>query len=80
VVLDAQIQPGSFEYALDYLVDNELDLSALHARYNNDLTGASAYDPAVLFKIVLLAYRRGLISSRGIERVCRENVFFMALR
>ena len=36
VVLDAQIQPGSFEYALDYLVDHELDLSALHARYNND--------------------------------------------
>lgn len=25
VVLDAQIQPGSFEYALDYLVDHELD-------------------------------------------------------
>lgn len=34
IVLDAQIQPGSFEYALDYLVDHELNLSALHARYN----------------------------------------------
>ena len=42
VVLDAQIQPGSFEYALDYLVDHELDRGALHARYNNDLTGAPA--------------------------------------
>ncbi len=79
VVLDAQIQPGSFEYALDYLVDHELDLSALHARYNNDATGAPAYDPAVLLKIVLLAYSRGLISSRSIERVCRENVLFMAV-
>jgi transposase len=79
VVLDAQIQPGSFEYALDYLVDHELDLSALHARYNNDATGAPAYDPAVLLKIVLLAYSRGLISSRSIERACRENVLFMAL-
>ena len=66
IVLDAQIQPGSFEYALDYLVDNELDLSALHERYNNDETGAPAYDPAVLLKIVLLAYSRGLISSRNI--------------
>jgi hypothetical protein len=27
VVLDAQIQPGSFEYALDYLIDHEIDLS-----------------------------------------------------
>jgi transposase len=79
VVLDAQIQPGSFEYALDYLVDNELDLSALHERYNNDETGAPAYDPAVLLKIVLLAYSRGLISSRSIERACRENVLFMAI-
>ena len=79
VVLDAQIQPGSFEYALDYLVDHELDLGALHSRYNNDLTGAPAYDPAVLLKIVLLAYSRGLISSRSIERACRENVLFMAL-
>ena len=79
VVLDAQIQPGSFEYALDYLVDHELDLGALHARYNNDVTGAPAYDPAVLLKIVLLAYSRGLISSRSIERACRENVLFMAL-
>lgn len=55
IVLDAQIQPGSLEYAQDYLVDNELDLSALHARYNNDATGAPAYDSAVLLKIVLLA-------------------------
>ncbi len=29
VVLDAQIQPSSFEYVLDYLVDNELDLRAI---------------------------------------------------
>ena len=78
-MLDAQIQPGSFEYALDYLVDHELDLSSLHARYNNDASGAPAYDPAVLLKIVLLAYSRGVISSRGIERACRENVLFMAL-
>ena len=33
VVLDAQLMPGSFEYALDYLVDNELDLSRLDERY-----------------------------------------------
>ena len=59
VVLDAQLMPGSFEYALDYLIDNELDLAGLHSRYNNDATGAPAYDPAVMLKIVLLAYSRG---------------------
>lgn len=79
VVLDAQLIPGSFEYALDFLVDNELDLSRFDARYKNDETGAPAYSPAVMIKIILLAYSRGLISSRDIERVCRENVLFMAI-
>ena len=79
VVLAEQIQPGTFEFALDHLVDHELDLSALDARFRNDETGASAYDPRVMLKIVLLAYSRGLISSRPIERACAQNVQFMAL-
>ena len=43
VVLSEQIQPGTFEFTLDWLVDNELDLSGLDARFNNDETGAPAY-------------------------------------
>lgn len=79
VVLDAQLMPGSFEYALDYLIDNEIDLSHFDTRYNNDDTGAPAYAPAVMLKIVLLAYSRGMISSRAIERACRENILFIAI-
>lgn len=79
VVLEQQIMPGSFEHALHVLIDTEFDLSSLHARFNNDDTGAPAYDPAVLLKVVLLAYSRGIISSRAIERACRENVLFMAI-
>lgn len=79
VMLHEQIQPGTFEFALDHLVDHELDLSALDARFNNDEVGASAYDPRVMLKIVLLAYSRGLISSRRIEQACEQNVLFMAL-
>ncbi len=48
VVLGEQIQPGTFEFALDHLVDRELDLCALDARFRNDQTGASAYDPRVV--------------------------------
>ncbi|MBE0588981.1 MAG: transposase [Hydrogenophaga sp.] len=79
VVLSEQIQSGTFEFALDHLVDNELDLSALDARFCNDEAGASAYDPRVMLKIVLLAYSRGLISSRRIEAACLHNVQFIAL-
>lgn len=79
VDFERQVIPGSFEYALCHLVDQELDLSAFHARYKNDIEGASAFDPAVLIKIILLAYSRGIISSRKIEAACRENVLFIAV-
>jgi len=79
VDFDRQVIPGSFEHALCHLVDHELDLSAFHTRYKNDVEGASAYDPAVLIKIILLAYSRGLIHSRKIEAACRENVLFIAV-
>ena len=55
VVLSEQLQPSSFEFTFDHLVDHELDLSALDARFKNDQTGATDYDPRVMLKIVLLA-------------------------
>lgn len=79
VDFERQVLVGSFEYALCHLVDHELDLSAFHARYKNDVEGASAFDPAVLIKIILLAYSRGIISSRKMEAACRENVLFIAV-
>jgi len=79
VDLERQLAPGSFEHALNYLVDHELDLSRFDIRYKNDLTGASAYPPAMLLKVVLFAYSRGIVSSREIERACREQVTFIAL-
>lgn len=79
ISLEAQLMVGSFEHALDVLVDEELELSAFDRWYCNDETGAPAYDPAVMLKIVLLAYSKGVISSRAIERLCRENVVFMAI-
>lgn len=74
-----QILPGTFEHTLSYLIDHELDLSGFDERYSNDDTGRPAYAPALLLKIVLYAYSRGITSSRQIERCCRENVIFMAL-
>ena len=55
VVLSEQILPGSYAFALDYLVDHDLDLAPLDAQFKNDKVGASAYDPRVMLKIVLLA-------------------------
>jgi len=76
---DRQILPGTFEYSLHYLIDNEIDLSLFELRYKNDETGAPAYDPAILLKIILYAYSRGITSSRKIAQSCEENIIFMAL-
>ena len=74
-----QLEPGTFEYTLNKLVEKHLDLSVFEARYQNDRTGALAIHPKLLLKVILFAYSRGMISSRQIERACLENVLFMAL-
>ena len=74
-----QIVEGTIEYTINWLVDNKIDLTVLENRYRNDSTGAPAYHPGILLKIVLLAYSRGIISSRETARACRENIQFMAL-
>jgi transposase len=79
VSLEDQLMPGTLEFAIHNLVEKRLDMSIFAGKYRNDETGRSAYDPKVLLKVVLLAYSRGLISSRKIEQACRENVVFIAL-
>jgi transposase len=79
VDLARQLLPGTFEHALNHLLDHEIDVSHFDARFRNDETGATAYPPAMLLKVVLFAYSQGIVSSRGIERACREHVTFIAL-
>jgi transposase len=79
VDLSRQLLPGTFEHALSHLLDHELDLSHFDAYYRNDVTGSKAYPPAMLLKVVLFAYSQGIVSSRAIERACRDHVTFMAL-
>jgi len=42
-----QIQPSTFEHAIQHLIDNRLDLTLFHKRYNNANGGAAADNPAV---------------------------------
>ena len=74
-----QLVPDTLEHTINELVDKHLDLSVFDARYKNDETGAAAIHPKILLKVILLAYARGMISSRQIERACQENIIFIAL-
>jgi len=79
VSLEDQLMPGTLEFAIHTLVEERMDMSVFDGKYQNDETGRRAYDPKILLKVVLLAYSRGLISSRQIERACSENVTFIAM-
>ena len=79
VIFSKQILPGTFEFALNQLIDEKLNLSIFDSRFRNDEVGAPAYDPRILLKIILFAYSRGITSSREIAKCCQENIIFMAL-
>ncbi|WP_119396541.1 IS1182 family transposase [Salinibius halmophilus] len=74
-----QLQPGTFEHAVYYLVEHKLDMSVFESYYKNDDGGRAAYDPRVLLKIVLFAYSKGIRSSREIQWQCQHNIIFKAL-
>lgn len=74
-----QLQPGTFEFAINHIIDNKLDLTIFHPRYQNDGGGRPAYDPAILLKIILFAYSKGITSSREIQWCCESNIIFKAL-
>jgi|GEM_PF-7046868 len=60
---DKQMQPGSFEFFLCYLIDEEIALAPFCTRCKHDYEGAPACDPAVLIKTVLLAHSPVAASS-----------------
>jgi len=74
ISLENQLMANTIEFAIHTLVENEMNMSRFDDRYKNDETGCKAYNPKVLLKIVLLAYARGIFTSRKIEQACKENV------
>ena len=83
VRFEEQILPGTFEHTLNRLIDESIDLSVFDSRYGNDDSGAPAYDPAVLLKIVLLAFAPRQIGCRVFRTTTlaagsRNGVFLQA--
>src|SRR5688572_6015259 len=79
VSLAEQLEAGTLEHTIHYVVEKRLDLSGFDGEHSNDETGRPGYDPRVLLKVVLLGYARGMLSSRRLEAACQQNILFMAL-
>lgn len=54
-----------------------LDLSEFHKVSKLGGVGRAGYDPQVLLGVMFYAYMHGLLSSRGIEKACGEDVAYM---
>lgn len=58
-----QLQPGTFEHAVHYLIEHMLDLSVFHPKYRNEDTGRLAHDSAICNPPLSPLLRMGLLVS-----------------
>jgi transposase len=56
-----------------------LDLSKIHARYQDETRGAPPFDPAMMVCLLLYSYCVGVFSSRKIAQACERNLAFLAI-
>ena len=60
--LSEQLIKGTFEYTLNRLINNNMNLKIFDCKYNNDLTSASGIEPRILLKIILYYYSVKIIN------------------
>jgi len=56
-----------------------LDLARLEASYRLGAAGRAPVSPTMLLTLLVWGYSRGVVSSRAIERGCREDVAFRVI-
>ena len=57
------------------LVDEQLDLTRIHASYKNK-KGGPPFDPRLMVRVLLFGYATGVRSSRKLEAACVDVVAF----
>ena len=60
-------------------VVDELDLAAIYVSYGGDGRGLAGYHPAMMVRLLLYGYCKGLVSSRKMERATHEDIAFRYL-
>jgi len=79
VNLQEQLLPETFEYMLNDLIGKKIDISIFDDNYTNDETGSKAIPPAVLIKLIIYGYSKGIKSSRKLMDLAKENIIVKAL-
>jgi len=58
---------------------NELDISAITQKYEQEKRGFPPYQPRMMAALLLYAYCRGIFSSRKIMQACQERLTFRVI-
>src|SRR5271169_532456 len=69
---------GHLVYFVSDVVD-QLDLSAIHAWYEQEKRGQPPYDPRLMTKLLVYGYCTGVFSSRRIQKRLQEDIPFKVL-
>ena len=76
--LQEWLPPDHLSYFISDVVD-QLDLSAITARYEEERRGRPAHHPRMMVKVLLYGYCTGVASSRRIARRLHEDIAFRVL-
>ena len=82
LLLPAALQEWLPEDHLPYFISDlvdQLDLSAITARYQGEERGGPPYHPRMMVKVLLYGYCTGVASSRRIARRLHEDIAFRVL-
>ena len=76
--LQEWLPPDHLAYFISDVVD-QLDLSAISARYEAERRGGPPYHPRMMVKVLLYGYCTGVASSRRIAQRLHEDIAFRVL-
>ena len=76
--LQEWLPPDHLAYFISDVVD-QLDLSAITARYEEERRGGPPYHPRMMVKVLLYGYCAGVASSRRIAQRLHEDIAFRVL-
>jgi transposase len=76
--LRAWLKEDHLVYFVSDVVD-QLDLSAIHAVYENEKRGPPPYDPQLMTKLLVYGYCTGVFSWRRIQKRLQEDIPFKVL-
>ena len=78
VALQEWLPPDHLAYFISDVVD-QMDLSAIMTRYEEEERGYPPYHPRMMVKVLLYAYCIGVPSSRKMEKRLHEDIAFRVL-